>query len=98
MPYHLHPADGGFYVLGEDGTRHSKKPLTQEMAKRQLTALNIAHARKAGQKIPPPMIRMPVGEFRKEHKRLVKTLKEGDRVKRMAEANRQMAELKERMG
>ena len=98
MPYHLHPADGGFYVLGEDGTRHSKKPLTQEMAKRQLTALNIAHARKAGQKIPPPMIRMPVGEFRREHKRLVKTLTEGSRVKRMAEANRQMAELKERMG
>jgi hypothetical protein len=98
MPYHLHPADGGFYVLGEDGTRHSKKPLTQEMAKRQLTALNIAHARKADHRIPPPMIRMPVGEFRREHKRLVKTLKEGDRVKRMAEANRQMAELKERLG
>lgn len=98
MPYHLQPADGGFYVLGEDGTRHSKKPLTQEMAKRQLTALNIAHARKAGHKIPPPMIRMPVGEFRREHKRLVKTLEEGSRAKRMAEANRQMAELKERLG
>lgn len=97
MPYRISAADGGFYVLGEDGTRHSKKPLSQAMAKKQLTALNIAHARKEG-RIPPRTVSMPRSEFVREHKRLVKTLEDGSRIKQMAEARRQARELKERMG
>jgi len=41
-----------YWVVGEDGTHHSKDPLTMEQAKKQMTALNIAHARKMGYKIP----------------------------------------------
>ena len=40
----------GFYVYGEDKKRHSKEPMTLEMAKKQMTAMNIAHARKAAPK------------------------------------------------
>ncbi len=56
MPYSIKKAKGkdGFYVYGADGKRHSKKPLTMSMAKKQMTALNIAHARKAGTKITVP--------------------------------------------
>jgi hypothetical protein len=92
MPYHIEPADHGYFVTGPSG-RKSKKPLSMEMAKKQRTALNIAKARSHGHIIP-----MPAGEFRAEHKRLVKTLEEGSRAKRMAEAARQRAEMRERLG
>lgn len=56
MPYHIKKAKGkdGFYVYGVDGTRHSKAPMTLETAKKQMTALNIAHAKKEGAVISVP--------------------------------------------
>lgn len=88
MPYHIESADHGYYVVGPSG-RKSKTPLSMTMAKKQKVALDIAKARE---------ISMPVGEFRKEHKRLVKTLEEGSAAKRRAEAHRQRMELRERLG
>ena len=43
MPYELKKAKGGYYVITQ-GTekKHSKKPLTKEMAERQMKALYIA--------------------------------------------------------
>lgn len=35
-----------YWVVGEDGTKHSNEPLPLARAKKQLTALNIAHAQK----------------------------------------------------
>lgn len=54
MPYHLVKARGlhRYFVQGEDGTSHSHMPLTLDVAKRQMIALNIAHARKMGHDIP----------------------------------------------
>jgi hypothetical protein len=97
MPYHIEAADHGYFVVGPSG-RKSKKPLSATMAKKQKVALDIAKARSHGHDIPQPMISMPASEFKAEHKRLVKTLEEGSRVKQMAEARRQAAELRERMG
>ena len=47
MPYAIKKAKGkdGYYVYGVDGKRHSKEPMELEMAKKQMTALNIAHAK-----------------------------------------------------
>jgi hypothetical protein len=92
MPYHIESADHGFYVVGPSG-RKSKKPLSMTMAKKQKVALDIAKARSYS-----PMVSMPVAEFRKEHKRLVKTLEEGNKAKLKAEAHRQAMELRERLG
>jgi hypothetical protein len=54
MPYHLVKAKGlhRYYVAGEDGQVHSHMPLTLDVAKRQMIAMNIAHARKMGNAIP----------------------------------------------
>ena len=97
MPYHIESADHGYFVVGPSG-RKSKKPLSMTMAKKQKVALDIAKARSHGHDIPPPMVSMPRSEFVREHKRLVKTLEDGSRIKQMAEARRQARELKERMG
>jgi len=46
MPYELKPFKKGFYVVTEGtGRKHSKKPLTKEMAMRQMKALyyNVKH-------------------------------------------------------
>ena len=47
MPYAIKKAKGkdGYYVYGMDGKRHSKEPMELETAKKQMTALNIAHAK-----------------------------------------------------
>lgn len=92
MPYHIEEVKGGAFVVGPSG-RKSKEPLSMETAKKQRTALNIAKARSHGHVIP-----MPVKEFKAEHKRLVRTLEHGSKAKLMAEAARQRAELKERLG
>jgi hypothetical protein len=57
MPYRLVKAKGlhRYYVAGEDGQVHSHMPLTLDVAKRQMIALNIAHARKMGHDIPKMM-------------------------------------------
>jgi hypothetical protein len=54
MPYHLVKAKGlhRYFVAGEDGMAHSHKPMCMDVAKRQMIALNIAHARKMGHDIP----------------------------------------------
>jgi len=54
MPYCLVKAKGlhRYYVAGEDGQVHSHMPLTLDVAKRQMIAMNIAHARKMGHAIP----------------------------------------------
>jgi hypothetical protein len=82
MPYHIEDVKGGAFVVGPSG-RKSKKPLTHEMAKKQMKAL---------------YVHMPVGEYKAEHKRLVKTLESGSKAKRMGEAARQRAEMLERLG
>ena len=59
MPYAIKKAKGkdGYYVYGMDGKRHSKEPMGLEMAKKQMTALNIAHAKKEGVVIAPKKAR-----------------------------------------
>lgn len=56
MPYRIKKSKDcdEYYVYGEDGKKHSKKPMKLEMAKKQMAALNIAHARKSGAVIPVP--------------------------------------------
>jgi hypothetical protein len=50
MPYHIDKMPGGkAYVMAEDGKRLSLKPLPLMMAKKQLIAVNIAHAVRSGQ-------------------------------------------------
>ena len=82
MPYSLESADGGYYVVGPGG-RKSKKPMSLGAANRQMSAL---------------YVHMPVAEYKAEHKRLVRTLEEGSKAKRMAEAARQRAEVMARLG
>ena len=42
MPWAIKKADGGYYVVTkETGRKHSKKPMTKEMAKKQLAALHV---------------------------------------------------------
>ena len=45
MPYKLRkcPRKDLYWVVGEDGEHHSKEPMPMEKARRQMTALNIAH-------------------------------------------------------
>lgn len=97
MPYDIVSVPGGYHVVGPSGPK-SKKPLSMAMAKKQMAALNIAKAREHGHRIPKPKITMTPMEFKAEHRRLVKTLMEGNRAKQMAEAARQAAELRERIG
>lgn len=52
MPYSIVKSGSGFKVIGRDGKPHSKEPLTMEMAKKQLAALNISYAREKGHYIP----------------------------------------------
>ena len=70
MPYKLRkaPKRDLYWVVGEDGKKHSIEPISKDMAQKQMTALNIAHAKKMGS------IKIPVKEFKKEHKRLTKLL------------------------
>jgi hypothetical protein len=49
MPYKLKLVDNKkAYVVAQDGTKLSKKPLPVARAKKQMVAVNIAHARKMG--------------------------------------------------
>lgn len=53
MPYKIRKAPNRelYWVVAQDGRHMSHEPLTRKMAEKQLTALNIAHARKMGYKI-----------------------------------------------
>jgi len=50
MPYKIRKAPNRnlYWVVAQDGRHMSHEPLTRTMAEKQLTALNIAHARKKG--------------------------------------------------
>ena len=76
MPYKLRKAPNRdlYWVVGADGTKHSRDPLPLDVAKRQMTALNIAHARKSGAVIPPPTVTMGRKDFVAEHRRLTRLL------------------------
>jgi hypothetical protein len=52
MPYTILKVVGGYKVVGRDGKAHSKEPMSYEMAKKQLTAMNISYAREKGHFIP----------------------------------------------
>lgn len=98
MPYKLVRADGTdkYYVMTTDtGRLHSKEPMTKMMAKRQMTALNLAHAREKGYDVPPPErkrkrapIVIPHREFVAEHRQLIGLLN-----RLSAEAEKQQREL-----
>jgi len=65
MPYKLVKAEGTdkYYVMTTDtGRLHSKEPMTKEMAKRQMTALNIAKK---------DVVVIPRGKFLAEHRQLI---------------------------
>jgi len=90
MPYKLVKKEGTdkYFVMTTDtGRLHSKEPMTKDMAKRQMTALNIAMARE----MPPSAktkkaITMPYEDYMKEHRQLISILslagKEGERQRR----------------
>jgi len=56
-----------YYVYDIEGKRHSKEPMELSIAKKQLTALNMAHAKKMGADIPTAS---------KVHKSSVKVIEE----------------------
>ena len=65
MPYKLVKSEGTdkYYVMTTDtGRLHSKEAMTKEMAKRQMTALNIAKK---------DMVVIPRGKFLAEHRQLI---------------------------
>jgi hypothetical protein len=99
MPYHLRkmPGKNLYKVYGEDGKPHSKEGLTLEMAKKQLTALNIAYAREKGHDIPfkKKVIMMPVKDYMHEHIRLVGELRKHGAL---VEARRQAQEAARELG
>jgi hypothetical protein len=68
MPYHIRKLPGKdlYKVYGKDGKPHSKEGLSNERAKKQLTALNIAQSKE--------YIKMPIDEYKKEHIRLINVL------------------------
>jgi hypothetical protein len=75
MPFFLRkaPKRDLYWVVNKDtGKKHSIDPISKEMATKQMTALNIAHARKMGATIPS--VSMSKKDFVKEHKRLTKVL------------------------
>ncbi len=52
MPYHLKRKGELYFVVDDEGKKYSHSGLSKQMAKKQMIALNIAHARKAGYDIP----------------------------------------------
>jgi hypothetical protein len=54
MPYYIQkvPRKNLYWVVDDTGKHYSKEGLKKEMAKKQLTALNLAHLRKTG-RLPP---------------------------------------------
>jgi hypothetical protein len=54
MPYHLKRRGDEYFVVDDTGKRYSHSGLDKATARKQLIALNIAHARKEGYDIPKP--------------------------------------------
>ncbi len=85
MPYRLVRADGTdkYYVMTTDtGRLHSKEPMTKEMAKRQMTAMNMA----MDSEKKKDMIVIPRAKFIAEHRQLIGLMnrmgREGERQQR----------------
>lgn len=101
MPYHIRkqPNDG-YKVYGEDGTPHSKKGLPLARAKKQLIALNIAHAQKEGSMKYKRggVITMAEPVYIREHKKLIKTLLEAQPKALKQEAKDQANEVYKKLG
>lgn len=80
MPYKLRKAPGHdlYWVISVNtGAKHSKDPLPLDRARRQMVALNIAHAREMGH------VTIPKKEFVTEHHRLTRLLGAvGDELRR----------------
>lgn len=53
MPYHLKRKGDDYFVVDDSGKKYSSHGLDKATARKQMTALNIAHARKEGYNIPP---------------------------------------------
>ena len=106
MPYRLRkaPKKDLYWVVGEDGTKHSKEPLPRERAEAQMKALYIAMRKEGGgiaDKVNtllasvPQMggVSIPKPAFIKEHKNLLGVLKRGKKSELRAEAKDQAKEL-----
>ena len=53
MPYHIQKMPNNkAFVVAQDGKHLSLKPLPMMRAKKQMIAVNIAHARKKGHLVP----------------------------------------------
>ena len=87
MPYRLRKAPNRdlYWVVGEDGTKHSKEPIPKERAEAQRRAL-YANVKEGGVSISKP-------DFIKEHKNLIKILKKGTKAQQLKEAQDQSEEL-----
>lgn len=96
MPYKLVRKEGTdkYFVMTTDtGKLHSDEPMTKEMAKRQMAALNnltLAREKRRG-KLPPESqekksIRIPYDDYMREHRQLISILSqagiEGERQRR----------------
>lgn len=88
MPYKLVRKEGTdkyFVMTTETGKLHSREPMTKEMAKRQMTALNMAMAHEKPAEMKKE-IKMPYDDYMREHRQLISILslagKEGERQRR----------------
>lgn len=106
MPYRLRKAPNKdlYWVVGEDGTKHSKEPLPRERAEAQMKALYVAMRKEGGgiaDKVNTLLASVPqMGgvsiskpAFIKEHKNLLGVLKRGKKSELRAEAQDQAQEL-----
>jgi hypothetical protein len=89
MPYKLRkaPKRDLFWVVGENGVKHSKEPLPRERAEAQMRALYSAMRREGGVSIPKK-------EFVKEHLKLLNIFKHPTKKALNAEYADQSKELK----
>jgi hypothetical protein len=100
MPYHIMKAKGkdAYYVYDMEGKRHSKEPMELGVAKKQMAALNIAHAKK-GAETPKvakvPKVRKASVEVITEHPGAKKEHKYSRLAKKTATAVEKAAKEKE---
>jgi len=90
MPYDIVEFPDGYRLKKENGSFLSKRPLSLEAVKKQMSAVGIQESRKGGAK----PITIPHTEFVKEHKKLLGILKRPTKAKLSAEYSDQAEELK----
>jgi hypothetical protein len=84
-----------YYVYDIEGKRHSKEPMELEMAKKQMAALNIAHAKKGADIPKAPKVRKASVEIITEHPGAKKEHKYSRLAKKTATAVERAAKEKE---